>query len=52
MKRLEVANLNLGFYGFDQTKFMRPVILGGLGHEWQDQLVPVETIIAGMEIDS
>lgn len=49
---LEVANLNLGFYGFDQTKFMRPVILGSLGHEWQEQLVPVETIIAGMEIDS
>ena len=52
IESLEVANLNIGFYEFDQTKFMRPVLLGGLGHEWQEQLVPVETIIAGMEIDS
>jgi hypothetical protein len=52
IEHLEVANLNIGFYGFDQTKFMRPVILGSLGHEWQEQLVPVETIIEGMEIDS
>jgi hypothetical protein len=52
IESLETSNLSTGFYEFDHAKFMRPVLLGGLGHRWQDQLVPIEAIIARMEIDS
>ena len=51
IESLETSNLNTGFYEFDQTKFMRPVLLGSFGHGWQDQLVPIEAIIAGMNLD-
>jgi hypothetical protein len=50
LESLEAGNLSQGFYEFDQTKFMRPVLLGNLGQGWQEQLVPIETIISGIKI--
>jgi hypothetical protein len=49
---LDEDNLNRGFHEFDQTKYMRPVLLGNLGQSWQEKLVPVESIIAAANIDS
>jgi hypothetical protein len=52
LEALGVDNLNRGFHEFDQTKYMRPVLLGNLGQSWQEKLVPVESIISAVNIDS
>lgn len=53
MEMLEAANLNTGFHEFDQTKYMRPVLLGdGPNQDWQEQLVPVESIMDRMDINT
>ena len=52
LESLEAGNLNQGFYEFDQTKFIRPVLLENLDQGWQEQLVPIEIIISGLKINS
>lgn len=53
MEMLDAANLNTGFHEFDQTKYMRPVLLGDdPNQDWQEQLVPVESIMDRMDIDT
>jgi len=53
MEMLEAANLNTGFHEFDQTKYLRPVLLGDdPNQDWQEQLVPVESIMDRMDIDT
>jgi hypothetical protein len=52
LEALGVDNLNRGFHEFDQTKYMRPVLLGNLGQSWQEKLVPIESIISAVNIDS
>jgi hypothetical protein len=51
-ENLDEDNLNRGFHEFDQTKYMRPVLLGNLGQSWQEKLVPIESIISAINIDS
>jgi hypothetical protein len=46
LEKLEASNLNNGFYEFDQTQFMRPVLLEHLGSGWRKELVPIETVIS------
>ena len=52
LEALGIDNLNRGFHEFDQTKYMRPVLLGNLGQNWQEKLVPIESIISAMNVDS
>jgi hypothetical protein len=46
LEKLEANNLNMGFYWFDQTQFMRPVLLEHIGRGWEKELVPIEAIIS------
>ena len=50
MKELEAANLNTGFFEFDQTQFMRPVLLEHLGQGWERELVPIESVISRIKV--
>jgi hypothetical protein len=52
MEKLEAGGLNKGFYEFDQTQFMRPVLIEHLGHGWEEVLVPIETIISKIKTSS
>lgn len=52
LETLDADNLNRGFHEFDQTKYMRPVLLGTLGQNWHEKLVPIESIIAAAHIKS
>jgi hypothetical protein len=52
MEKLEAGGLNKGFYEFDQTQFMRPVLIEHLGHGWKKELVPIETIISRIKNSS
>jgi hypothetical protein len=52
MEEVDDSNLNAGFYEFDQTQFMRPVLMEHLGTEWDKELVPIETIIARIKNSS
>jgi hypothetical protein len=49
IKRLEAGDLNSGFHEFDQTQFMRPVLIENLGSEWRKELAPIQDIISRIE---
>jgi hypothetical protein len=46
IEKLEPSHLNTGLYEFDQTRFMRPVLIENLGSGWHEALVPIETMIS------
>jgi hypothetical protein len=41
LESLDADNLNRGFHEFDQTKYIRPVLLENLGQSWKEKLVPI-----------